>query len=344
MQKYVTLDELKQIVKALGIEDSVEHVFTKADHRDKTPRENFCRALQNHYLRDVFGEAPPPGLESVLRTPHQLAFRAADGHPLREQDIYTQDWVWEEKLNGHRAHLCLEKGQISLFSRETDACFLPVSLHALIPFLNLPPQVTPQVSCVLDVEIVVKGDYGPMFHQIGISIGSAGDVITALLEFDEAMQKAHEWGLQLEICILDVLEHHHFGICLQTPLTTRILLREQVQKELAVYGIHTTLPKYVLGDREAKQDLYNECVRQGESGCIAKLLSSEYQPGKRPKTWVKVKHNALPYGDTPTCHFTPEESPADIAELFLGLGLKLPCDITMQQQDGVITGRVTDRA
>jgi len=344
MQKYVTLDELKQIVKALGIEDSVERVFTKADHRDRTPRENFCRALQHHYLNATYKGNPPTGLEAAIRIPHQLAFRAADGHPLREQDIYTQDWVWEEKLNGHRAHLCLERGQVSLFSRETDSCFLPLSLHELTPFLSFPIEIPPQVSCVLDVEIVVKGNYDSMFHQIGVSIGSAGDVITALLEFEEAMQKAREWNVRLEICVLDVLEHHHFGSCLQTPLTTRILLREQVQNELALYGIPTILPKYVLGDRAAKQELYNECVRQGDSGCIAKHLSSEYQPGKRPKTWVKVKHNALTSGDTPTCHFSPDEAPTDLAELFSGLGLKMPCDITVQQQDGVIAGRVTDRA
>lgn len=308
-----SLSELKAIVSVLGIEDRVERLYTKKQ-TDKTPRDHYIRALQQYRLTSTSSW----GLIKAVQYAPQLAQRTPPGSKLHTNIHQDSGWLWEEKLEGHRTRCCISPTGVEWYSRDLDMECMPINLRLLTPFLPI-LQVKPGESYVLDTEITAPPELDALFLQAGISIGNSGDIITSLLEWDEIRDLAIRYRYQLQVHVLDVLEANGTTLVSQ-PLQTRLVIRKVVANRFE----QLSTPQGVIGDEEIRTAFYAECIRNGLKGCVAKALGSVYATGKRPSTWVKVKCDALPHGDTETVLV---ETGTDIADFFSGIGVATPCRI-----------------
>jgi len=49
------------------------------------------------------------------------------------------------------------------------------------------------------------------------------------------------------------------------------------------------VPRLVTGDAAAAEDFYDDALRRGHEGVMAKSLTSPYEPGRRAASWLKIK-------------------------------------------------------
>lgn len=54
------------------------------------------------------------------------------------------------------------------------------------------------------------------------------------------------------------------------------------------------IPRVITNDPSIIEDFFNEAITQGHEGLVAKMLHSQYHPGKRRKQWLKYKRTLEP--------------------------------------------------
>jgi len=195
-----------------------------------------------------------------------LAMPLADAkEKIKPMLCYTVDtpfdregWIFEIKWDGYRAVSHIEKGQVSLYSRN----FLPFEkkFPSVVKALAKIPE-----SAVLDGEIVVMDEEGKSHFQ----------------ELQNYLDSQKIKGA-LRYCIFDLLFFQGHDIR-HLPLRERKfllkMLLEDVDDKTLVYSDHI---------EEHGTDFYKEAVNTGLEGIIAKNGDSSYT-SLRSKNWLKIK-------------------------------------------------------
>ena len=200
----------------------------------------------------------PPEVQPMLATPSTPA----------EVEARQDEYAYEMKWDGVRSVVYLAGGWAKLVSRRgrDDTHTYPDVVEALTG--------VEVETAVLDGEIVVTDETGrPRFGllQNRINLTRAADIQRA----------AATWPAQL--MVFDILE-----------LNGRSLVREPYERRREILG--TTIPG-VIGGRVHVPPVFNGDLQAALDtskaldleGIVAKRLGSVYQPGRRGRTWLKIK-------------------------------------------------------
>jgi len=180
-----------------------------------------------------------------------------------------EGWAFEMKWDGVRAVVYLSGGRVRLLSRKgrDETAAYP---DVVEPLTSLGVR-----DAVLDGEIVVtdasgRPDFGLLQNRINLS--RATDV-------DRATQT---WPAQL--MVFDVLELDGQSL-LDRPYAERRDILDGLGLEALGSRVH--VPPVFDGDLEAARDVSRQLRLEG---VVAKRTDSVYAPGRRGKTWLKIKN------------------------------------------------------
>ncbi|GAB2583632.1 ATP-dependent DNA ligase [Microlunatus antarcticus] len=180
-----------------------------------------------------------------------------------------EGWAFEMKWDGVRAVAYLAGGRVRLLSRKGR------DESAAYPDVVAPLSRLDVVDAVLDGEIVVtdasgRPDFGLLQNRINLS--RPADVERA----------AQTWPAQL--MIFDVLELDGESL-LARPYADRREILEGLGLDALGERVH--VPPVFHGDLEAARDISRQLRLEG---VVAKRTDSVYAPGRRGRTWLKIKN------------------------------------------------------
>ena len=204
------------------------------------------------------------------------------------------DWVFEVKWDGYRVEAVVAEGQVRTFTRAgRDA-------GEYFPGLLDPPTWIDAREAVVDGEVVALDDRGrPDFSLLQERVTSA--------------RAGHPVGLVYQA--FDLL-HLDGRSLLEVPLEDRQRLLQLVLREHPRVRFAGQVP----GQGRA---FLAAAVEQGLEGVVAKHRRSRYEPGRRTRTWLKVKirpeQELVVGGWTPTRGTATAGTAADLGALAVGV-------------------------
>ena len=214
------------------------------------------------------------------------------------QAFDSPDYTFEIKWDGTRILAFIDKAEYRLLNRrKADATWR----YPEFGFLNEFPPGT-----VLDGEVVVLREGRPDFSLLMTREHARSDL--------KVRNLAH--SLPATYIVFDVL-YEDYKVCMDEPLHARRLRLARIVKECN--QPHLVLAEAIDGAGKA---FFQEVVKLGLEGMIAKRRDSHYLPGQRTDAWIKVKK-----GETVSCAIVGYEP--DGADDFRSL-------ILAAQQDGVL--------
>ena len=166
-----------------------------------------------------------------------------------------EGWLYEVKWDGYRAIVSLRGGEATLTSRNGNDLTgrFPTVAQGVVKAVRTP-------DCVLDGEVCALDEQGRASFS--------------------AMQQGKA-GTPIVLYVFDVLEVENEPL-IDLPLTAR---RERLE-ELLDRRNRTVRLSDAFDDGEA---LFHAAQEQRLEGVIAKQRDSRYEPGKRSRSWLKVK-------------------------------------------------------
>ena len=173
------------------------------------------------------------------------------------KDVTDGDWHFEVKWDGYRAIASVADGAASFRSRKG------IDLTAAYPELAELGRLVGDHAVVLDGEIVATDAQGRSSFELLQTHGSGSSA-------------AH-------YMVFDLL-HLDGRSLVREPYTER---RAALEELLGEDGRHIHVPTTFGDDADLALDTSREL---GLEGMVAKRPTSVYQPGRRAKTWLKVKH------------------------------------------------------
>jgi DNA ligase D len=188
------------------------------------------------------------------------------------------DWLFELKLDGYRVEVVIDHGKARLWTRnKQDAA-------RYFPHLAANPGAWIVAdTAVVDGEVVALDDEGrPQFELLQVSAGLGHLGAPGGRRARSATATAKKQPAAVVYYAFDLLYHDGQSL-LDVPLEQRKrLLKTVLRDHPAVrYGSHVERDGEAYMEAVAAQDL---------EGMIAKLRRSTYEPGRRSKSWLKVKH------------------------------------------------------
>ncbi|HEV2928983.1 MAG TPA: non-homologous end-joining DNA ligase, partial [Propionibacteriaceae bacterium] len=240
---------------------------------DGQPEKNWLMHLMKTDPEDLSGPPPtpnrPPAAEPV-EFPDVIEPMLAT--PLHEPDRFGDEdgWAFEMKWDGVRTVAYLAGGRVRLLSRkgrdDTAAYFDVVDDLAAVP----------AQTAVLDGEVVVSDEAGrPNFGllQHRINLTRPGDI----------EQAARTWPAQL--MLFDILHLNGQSLTKKPYAERRAILEDLVRPAT---GSRVQVPPIFDMNLAAALDPSRQL---GLEGVVAKRLDSVYQPGRRARTWLKMKQH-----------------------------------------------------
>jgi DNA ligase D-like protein (predicted ligase)/DNA ligase D-like protein (predicted 3'-phosphoesterase) len=179
-----------------------------------------------------------------------------------EKPFNSEDWIFEVKWDGIRA-ISYVNGGFSIRSRNDR------ELKYNFPELEELKKLTE--NSVIDGEIVVMNEGKPDFQAL------AERSKTTSIENIRYVSQASP----ATYIVFDLLEKDGNSL-VQFPL----MERKRLLKEYVREGSHVVLSAYVETEGEA---YYKAALAKGMEGIMAKKKESQYEPGARSDSWLKIK-------------------------------------------------------
>ncbi len=197
---------------------------------------------------------------------------------LIDRPFSQNGWIYEPKLDGIRALAMIKNGKVSLTSR--NGLNLAASYPGILEQLSQYKQ-----DMLIDGEIIALDERGrPSFQALQQRSGltRSSDVTLA------------EKSRPVFYYVFDIM--HLNGRKLEAvPLTDRKTILKQTLVPSDTVRLVETLGSDGL-------TAYQACIESGLEGLVAKRLDSLYEPGRRSKSWLKVKPTVT--ADFVVCGYT----------------------------------------
>jgi DNA ligase 1 len=238
--------------------------------------------------------------EATMRMFHPLGFMLASPIESAGEGLsYFAEAVVEDKYDGIRAQAHVSGGAVKFFSRTRDE--ITDSFPELPGALAGMPQ-----DAILDGEIVAWNDSGRarpfsiLQQRLGrkkVSERMLREVPVAYVAFDVMFANGElliDRPLRERGQILDGLlaakrkVAHHRGTESQRTTGQRKLVFEDEHQEAAVVNI-IRAPVFHASSAEEVEELFAAAQARGNEGLMIKDPDSAYTPGKRGKSWLKMK-------------------------------------------------------
>jgi DNA ligase-1 len=238
--------------------------------------------------------------ETKMRLFHPLGFMLASPIESTEEGLsYFAEAAIEDKYDGIRAQAHVAEGEVKFFSRTRDE--ISQSFPELPDALAGLPQ-----DAILDGEIVAweqpgrARPFSVLQQRLGrkkVSDRMLREIPVAYLVFDVLYadgellidRPLRERGWVLDELLETMKDVHH-----RSPDTQRKSkdLQSQLsfgmEEEKAILNVIRT-PVFRARSPEELEDLFGAAQARGNEGLMIKDLGSAYTPGKRGKSWLKMK-------------------------------------------------------
>jgi len=172
----------------------------------------------------------------------------------------------EWKVDGARVHVHKSGDDIRVFTRSRN------DVTASVPEIVDALRAVDASELILDGEAIVLNDSGApqAFQQTMRRFGRTLDVADM------------RTSLPLSVFFFDCLRHGADAL-MPAPAAERFdALARAVPPALIV-------PRIVTNDLAVAEAFYDDALRRGHEGVMAKSLASPYEPGRRAASWLKVK-------------------------------------------------------
>ena len=192
-------------------------------------------------------------------------------------DVFSDpDWLFEIKWDGYRVEAVVDNGPVRLWTRNhNDAA-------RYFPELTARPTWIDAKQAIVDGEVVALGPNGdPDFSALQDRTGVLGRERGGRSRGKPRPSAEELAAIPLAYQVFDLLYLDGRSL-LDVPLETRKRLLRSVLRDhhMVRYGSHV----------EADGEAFHAAARErGLEGIIAKHRSSRYEPGKRVRTWLKLK-------------------------------------------------------
>src|SRR6266496_1126487 len=183
----------------------------------------------------------------------------------REQPFSKPGWLFELKLDGYRVRAACEQGEARLLTRKGH------DIAAAFPEISRALAAMPFEGFILDAELVVPDEAGrPSFQRLQnrARVSRALDVRRAAVETPAVLY------------VFDLLAFEGYDLR-PLPLEQRKVLLEQVVPRVGPI-------KYLSHFEKDGEALYEQVVKMGLEGIVAKKADSPYRAGRSPN-WVKIR-------------------------------------------------------
>jgi len=211
----------------------------------------------------------------------------------REQPFSKPGWLFELKLDGYRVRAAREQGEARLLTRKGN------DIAAAFPELARALAALPLEGFIFDAELVVPDEAGrPSFQRLQnrVRVSRALEVRRAAVETPALLY------------VFDLLAFEGYDLR-PLPLERRKALLEQIVPRVGPI-------KYLSHFEKDGEALYEQVVKMGLEGIVAKQADSSYRAGRSP-TWLKIRADRT--DDFVVVGFTrPKGSRAGFGALDLG--------------------------
>ncbi|MEP6680883.1 MAG: DNA ligase D [Chloroflexota bacterium] len=216
------------------------------------------------------GREPVRGVEAPMPDfiPPMLATAVSD-------PFDDPDWLFEVKWDGYRVEAVVNDGKVRLYTRNRQ------NAATYFPDLEAPPDWIAARQAIVDGEVVAVDEQGrPSFSLLQEVSGVRGPG-TPRGSDHRRRSKEERAAIPLVYQVFDLL-YHDGRLLVDVPLEDR---------KAALRGVlrpHPTVryAGHVVGDGLA----FIEAAREKDlEGIVAKLRTSLYEPGRRSRSWLKIK-------------------------------------------------------
>jgi DNA ligase-1 len=237
--------------------------------------------------------------EAKMRMFHPLGLMLASPIESAEEGLsYFAEAAVEDKYDGIRAQAHVSEGEVNFFSRTRDE--ITESFPELPDALAGLPQ-----DAILDGEIVAwespgrARPFSVLQQRLGrkkVSEKMLREIPVAYLVFDVLYAGGElliDRPLRERARVLDELlakksNTHHGGTEARRKTERQETLAFGIKEEPAIVSV-IRAPVFRVGSPEELEELFAAAQARGNEGLMIKDLDSAYTPGKRGKSWLKMK-------------------------------------------------------
>src|SRR6266699_1000744 len=203
-----------------------------------------------------------------LKAPRR-AVTVAEAEPMlaetREQPFSKPGWLFELKLDGYRVRAGREQGEVRLLTRKGN------DISAAFPELARALAALPFEGFILDAELVVPDEAGrPSFQRLQnrVRVSRGLEVRRGAVETPAVLY------------VFDLLAFEGYDLR-PLPLEKRKTLLEQIVPRVGPI-------KYIEHFEKDGEALYEQVVKMGLEGIVAKKEDAPYRAGRSPN-WLKIR-------------------------------------------------------
>src|SRR6266705_2421119 len=203
-----------------------------------------------------------------LKAPRR-AVTVAEAEPMlaetREQPFSKPGWLFELKLDGYRVRAGHEQGEARLLTRKGN------DISAAFPELARALAALPFEGFIFDAELVVPDEAGrPSFQRLQnrVRVSRGLEVRRGAVEAPAVLY------------VFDLLAFEGYDL-LPLPLEQRKALLEQIVPRVGPL-------KYLSHFEKDGEALYEQVVKMGLEGIVAKKADAPYRAGRSPN-WLKIR-------------------------------------------------------
>ncbi|HVH08583.1 MAG TPA: non-homologous end-joining DNA ligase, partial [Gemmatimonadales bacterium] len=233
------------------------------------PPESVLSGLTVEELRAGPGRAAPVAKELARWKAPRRAVALDEAEPMlaepREQPFSKPGWMFELKLDGYRVRAGREHGEVRLVTRNGN------DIAPAFPELARAVAALPYEGVILDGELVVPDGAGrPSFQRLQnrARVSRALDIRRAAVE------------TPAELYVFDLLAFAGWDLR-PLALEKRKAVLQQILPRLGPL-------KYVEHFATDGTGLYEQVVKLGLEGIVAKKADAPYRPGRSPN-WLKIR-------------------------------------------------------
>ena len=188
------------------------------------------------------------------------------------------DWIFEIKLDGYRIEAVVNKGKVKLWTRNhLDAArYFPDLASAAPTWINAE-------TAIVDGEVVALDENGvPTFSLLQDRAGMGRFGPRGVETGSRKPKRDPNFVAPIVYFVFDLI-YLDGRLLTDVPLAERKKLLKSVLRD----GNRVRYSSHIETDGI---EMYKAVKKQGLEGLVAKLRTSRYEPGRRSKSWLKVKY------------------------------------------------------